>query len=160
MRLSIIFVLAWTAQNLSVVLCYICKHPQASLTNGQSLLPSTARPRIRRTVQDCHHQHSPTFRLRSTIPQWDGEISEEDQAMIQMIRGPINVGKEIRKPRSILILSDTTGVTAKGAVEKVRFRQPWVTKDAGWTDHVGSCSSRRIRLSRWFFTSATAASCT
>jgi hypothetical protein len=131
----VLLLLTWTAQNLSGVVCfggsYYCHH--GFLSKRQSSLPMmslrpTMAKTIRRTLpllcreldislQRRHSQHGQ--QLHSTIPQWDGELSDEDQDMIRMIRGPINDGKEITKPRSIIILSDTTGVTAKAAVEKV-----------------------------------------
>jgi len=56
------------------------------------------------------------------LAEWDCEISDEDAAMLKLIRGPAgdnnNKGQqERRRPKSILILSDATGVTAKSSVE-------------------------------------------
>ena len=44
--------------------------------------------------------------------------NEDDEAMIQSILGPMGQKRKGKRGRSILILSDTTGVTAKSAVEK------------------------------------------
>lgn len=89
--------------------------PTASLATSRRRWPtaSTCHTSFRR-IPPFNSFHS----LHATIPQWDGELSEEDEAMIRMIRGPIMDGTAVRKPRSILILSDTTGITAKAAVEK------------------------------------------
>ena len=57
-------------------------------------------------------------RTSSSLTQWDGELSDEDEAMIQLIRGPLGAATPRPRPKSILVLSDTTGVTAKAAVEK------------------------------------------
>jgi [pyruvate, phosphate dikinase]-phosphate phosphotransferase / [pyruvate, phosphate dikinase] kinase len=46
------------------------------------------------------------------------KFNEEDDEMIQSILGPLGATRPRPKGRSILILSDTTGVTAKSAVEK------------------------------------------
>lgn len=54
----------------------------------------------------------------SSLHQWDGELSDEDEAMIRLIRGPMGASTPRPRPKSILVLSDTTGVTAKAAVEK------------------------------------------
>ena len=44
--------------------------------------------------------------------------NEDDEAMIKSILGPMGQKRKGKRGRSILILSDTTGVTAKSAVEK------------------------------------------
>jgi regulator of PEP synthase PpsR (kinase-PPPase family) len=54
-----------------------------------------------------------------TIPEYDDrELSDEDEEMIRLIRGPLGSQNPRPRPKAIIILSDTTGVTAKSAVEK------------------------------------------
>lgn len=64
------------------------------------------------------------------------ELSDEDEALIRLIRGPLGAAVQRPRPKAIIILSDTTGVTAKAAVEKSlvqfngcdeRFTQSMVT---------------------------------
>ena len=52
------------------------------------------------------------------LPEWNGELSDDDEELIRLIRGPLGAAVERPRPKSIVILSDTTGVTAKAAVEK------------------------------------------
>ena len=53
------------------------------------------------------------------IPEWDdSELTDEDEEMIRLIRGPLGAATPRLRPKAIIILSDTTGVTAKSAVEK------------------------------------------
>jgi [pyruvate, phosphate dikinase]-phosphate phosphotransferase / [pyruvate, phosphate dikinase] kinase len=65
-------------------------------------------------VPAARSRHAETFRLA----EWDGELSDEDEELIRQIRGPLGAARERPRPKSIVILSDTTGVTAKAAVEK------------------------------------------
>lgn len=54
-----------------------------------------------------------------TIPEYDDrELSDEDEEMIRLIRGPLGAKNPRPRPKAIIIISDTTGVTAKSAVEK------------------------------------------
>jgi regulator of PEP synthase PpsR (kinase-PPPase family) len=54
-----------------------------------------------------------------TIPEWDdNELSDTDEEMIRLIRGPLGASTPRPRPKVVVILSDTTGVTAKSAVEK------------------------------------------
>jgi len=43
---------------------------------------------------------------------------DDDDELIRLIRGPLGVERPRIRPKAIMILSDTTGVTAKAAVEK------------------------------------------
>jgi hypothetical protein len=62
---------------------------------------------------------STTFSTPVTIPEYDDrELSDEDEEMIRLIRGPLGSQNPRPRPKAIIILSDTTGVTAKSAVEK------------------------------------------
>ena len=54
-----------------------------------------------------------------TIPEYDDrELSDEDEEMIRLISGPLGAKNPRPRPKAIIIISDTTGVTAKSAVEK------------------------------------------
>ena len=61
----------------------------------------------------------PHHHIRSTeASALQAALSEEDEELIRLIRGPMGAKTPRPKPKTILILSDTTGVTAKSAVEK------------------------------------------
>jgi regulator of PEP synthase PpsR (kinase-PPPase family) len=54
-----------------------------------------------------------------SIPEWDdSQFTDEDEEMIRLIRGPLGAATPRPRPKAIIIISDTTGVTAKSAVEK------------------------------------------
>jgi regulator of PEP synthase PpsR (kinase-PPPase family) len=60
-----------------------------------------------------------------SLPEYDDRnVSEEEEELIRLIRGPMGMQQLQQqqhsrpRPKAIIILSDTTGVTAKSAVEK------------------------------------------
>ena len=66
----------------------------------------------------CGHATLPTPTFLRSIIFEDDTTSNEDDDIIRMLRGPIGNQVTRTKPKTILIISDTTGVTAKSAVEK------------------------------------------
>jgi regulator of PEP synthase PpsR (kinase-PPPase family) len=64
-------------------------------------------------------QHDITVLLSSPTSSGSGENNSDDE-LLRLIRGPLGAETERSKirPKAIMILSDTTGVTAKTAVEK------------------------------------------
>ncbi|CAB9504917.1 Putative pyruvate, phosphate dikinase regulatory protein [Seminavis robusta] len=80
-----------------------------------SFLPSASnepslQPKQFRTTSTCLHM---SFYVKP-----DGASSEDDEEMIKSILGPLGSTRQRPRGQSIVILSDTTGVTAKSAVEK------------------------------------------
>lgn len=61
--------------------------------------------KIAATKTQLHVAHS-----SSLIPDWDGELTDEDEEMIRQIRGPAGLAIPRQLPKAIYILSDTTGV--------------------------------------------------
>jgi len=62
--------------------------------------------------------HGNTRRISSLFSSYYVAPNDDDEAMIKSILGPMGQKRKGKRGRSILILSDTTGVTAKSAVEK------------------------------------------
>jgi [pyruvate, phosphate dikinase]-phosphate phosphotransferase / [pyruvate, phosphate dikinase] kinase len=106
-----------TALTLSVLLVVAATSSLPSLADALAFraAPTTQRhPPKGNQPRAARRYQAETFRLA----EWDGELSDEDEELIRQIRGPLGAARERPRPKSIVILSDTTGVTAKAAVEK------------------------------------------
>ena len=87
-----------------------------------SLGPSKTQSRWSKHHQLAHNSGCSRIRSRRGVALFSYYVApnnEDDEAMIKSILGPMGQKRKGReKSRNILILSDTTGVTAKSAVEK------------------------------------------
>ena len=98
---------------LGRLLCILLMaHATTAFTHLPVALERTLRPSYPRS--SCVLSSTPV-----TIPEYDDrELSDEDEEMIRLIRGPLGANNPRPRPKAIIIISDTTGVTAKSAVEK------------------------------------------
>jgi [pyruvate, phosphate dikinase]-phosphate phosphotransferase / [pyruvate, phosphate dikinase] kinase len=92
------------------------QHPTRTTTTAMLQQPTRLRSSSSRSSQQQRQQQP--LAMSSSSSSSPLELSEDDEELIRLIRGPMGASIPRPRPKTVVIVSDTTGVTAKAAVEK------------------------------------------